>query len=601
MQNRMEKIFIILLSLVLFLALIPCVAQQPAGASAAPSMAAGENLAIEDRIAKNTPVVDVRIYGAKCDGATDDTAALQAAIAPGVLSGHKLIFPSGATCLVSAPLIFAGTLTRWDIDGMSMGTTIESRAVGLPIFEFATTSSRLTTIAWGWHIHNLAFKYTNAQTFGSNAYAISFGDGGATQSEYFNGEIDHILFWNGYRGISNWSSGGNFWGLNIHDIVGGAGLLGATIAYTSPATSGILRMKLLNIYSSQKAAEPVMNFNVPCYGCTAENIESNNGTNAIYTFGGWYGALMNLHIESNTCTVPGTFIINLPNSNVSLDGATDNANFVIKPGAGKNCYFIGANPPDGLVNVRGVIINATVSSGNLYAFEIGWAPAAGKSRWRIHDVTANVPIFKTTSALLTSAVVDEYEGSTDGATITREVFLNPPAYASASANHNSEPLSAIGAFWNGSGTAIDKWQCRNVMGAGSNPTSTFTCQHQSGGTSGEARVSFPNGIEAGTYRSNSNCAVNSASPAACGSASAGAFVVPAATTSYTVLTSAVTANSVILLTPRTYTANLPSSPTCVVPSVTSGYVVSAILAGTSFTVTLPSTAGKTCWNYTIMN
>lgn len=594
----MKKTFVVLLSLVSLLAVIPCIAQQPAGASAAPGKAAGENLAIEERISKDPPAVDVRTYGAKCDGATDDTLAIQSAFT--ALNGHKLIFPSGQKCIVSAPIVLTGVHVGWAIDGGSIGTTIESRAKGVPIIEFATGKE---TIDYDWSIRHLTLSYSAPQAPDTHAYAIAFGDGGPTSTQYFNGEIGNIRFENAFRGMSNWN-GGTIWGISIHDISaagGHEGLSGATLAIVAPAASASLRLRLWNIYSSQTASEPVIKFDVPCYGCTAENIESNNGTNTIYSFGGWYGVLMNLHIEANTCTVPGTFIINLPNSNVSVDGVTDNANFVIKPGAGKNCYFIGANPPDGLVDVRGVIINATVSSGNLYAFEIGWAPGAGKSRWRIHDVTANVPMFKTTSALLTSAVLDEYEGSTDGATITREVFLNPPAYASASANHNSEALSAIGAFWNGSGTAIDKWQCRNVMGVGSNPTSTFTCQHQSGGTSGAARVSFPDGIEAGSYRSNSNCAVNSASPAACGSASAGAFVIPAATTSYTVLTSAVTANSVILLTPRTYTANLPSSPTCVVPAVTSGYVVSAISAGKSFTVTLPSTAGKTCWNYTIMN
>jgi len=104
-----------------------------------------------------------------------------------------------------------------------------------------------------------------------------------------------------------------------------------------------------------------------------------------------------------------------------------------------------------------------------------------------------------------------------------------------------------------------------------------------------------------SYLTSSNCAVNSASPAACGAAAAGAFVIPTTTTSYTVNTTAVTPNSIIILTPRTYTGNLPSAPTCVVPTITAEPVVSAISAGVSFTITETSTTGQTCWNYWVVN
>jgi hypothetical protein len=98
-----------------------------------------------------------------------------------------------------------------------------------------------------------------------------------------------------------------------------------------------------------------------------------------------------------------------------------------------------------------------------------------------------------------------------------------------------------------------------------------------------------------------NCAVNSVSPAACGSAASGAFVIPTATVTYTVNTTAVTVNSVIILTPRTYATGLPSTPTCVTPLLTTDPVVSAIVAGASFSVALPSTTGQTCWNYFVIN
>lgn len=98
-----------------------------------------------------------------------------------------------------------------------------------------------------------------------------------------------------------------------------------------------------------------------------------------------------------------------------------------------------------------------------------------------------------------------------------------------------------------------------------------------------------------------NCAVNSASPATCGSAASGAFVVPTTTTTYTVNTTAITSNSTVFIQPRTYVGNLPSSPTCVVPAITTEPVVNAIVAGTSFTINIASTTGQTCWNYWIVN
>ena len=95
-----------------------------------------------------------------------------------------------------------------------------------------------------------------------------------------------------------------------------------------------------------------------------------------------------------------------------------------------------------------------------------------------------------------------------------------------------------------------------------------------------------------------NCQVNTVSPAACGNAWVGSFVVPTTTTTYTVNTTEVTANSVIAIEARTFAGNLPSTPTCVAPA-SSLYYVSAVTAGTSFTITLPSTSGTVCFSFRI--
>jgi hypothetical protein len=108
-------------------------------------------------------------------------------------------------------------------------------------------------------------------------------------------------------------------------------------------------------------------------------------------------------------------------------------------------------------------------------------------------------------------------------------------------------------------------------------------------------------LSSNTYSTATNCAVNSVSPAACGAAAAGAVVVPTLTTTYTVSTTAVTAASRIMLTPMSFAGNLPGTPTCVTPAVTAEATISAISAGVSFTMALPSTTGQSCWQYSIVN
>jgi hypothetical protein len=131
-------------------------------------------------------------------------------------------------------------------------------------------------------------------------------------------------------------------------------------------------------------------------------------------------------------------------------------------------------------------------------------------------------------------------------------------------------------------TSFGTWNFINI-GAGGAGTGAFTT------------------LTASTLNTTTNCAVNSASPAACGSAAAGAVVVPTTTTTYTVNTTRVTADSRIFLFPMSFAGNLPSAPTCVAPATTSVATISAITAATSFTFALPSTTGQTCWEYLIFN
>lgn len=131
-------------------------------------------------------------------------------------------------------------------------------------------------------------------------------------------------------------------------------------------------------------------------------------------------------------------------------------------------------------------------------------------------------------------------------------------------------------------------------------STTVTSLSQSG-ASGNGGISANGFWSATAYQTATNCAVNGVSPAACGSAASGVFAIPASQTSYTVNTTAVTANSRIILQPVTDNTGIPSAPTCADPSFTASTAISSRVAGTSFSVALTSNAGITCYNYWIVN
>jgi hypothetical protein len=145
------------------------------------------------------------------------------------------------------------------------------------------------------------------------------------------------------------------------------------------------------------------------------------------------------------------------------------------------------------------------------------------------------------------------------------------------------------------GNAVFNWYTNTVPTLSMNLTATALTM----GTG--VNIVTPGNESAATHSTATNCAINSASPGACASAAAGAFVIPTLTATYTVNTTAVTTHSRIFLTPITFAADLPSTPTCVIPLVTTPWSVSAIVASTSFTVTLTSTTGQTCFYYSIVD
>jgi len=105
-------------------------------------------------------------------------------------------------------------------------------------------------------------------------------------------------------------------------------------------------------------------------------------------------------------------------------------------------------------------------------------------------------------------------------------------------------------------------------------------------------------VSSGTYVTTNNCS-SSASPAVCGSAAAGSFVLPAAATTITVNTTAVTANSQIIVI-NDDSLGTKLSVTC--NTALDQVFVSARVAATSFTITgTAPVTNPNCYSYLIIN
>lgn len=93
-----------------------------------------------------SPVVDVRSYGAKCDGSTDDSAAFNAALA----TGQDVIVPIG-TCVVLHPIYIGGarlegtsptgSVIKWNNASVSFPSTIASANLSANVATITTSAA----------------------------------------------------------------------------------------------------------------------------------------------------------------------------------------------------------------------------------------------------------------------------------------------------------------------------------------------------------------------------------------------------------------------------------------------------------------------------
>lgn len=117
-----------------------------------------------------------------------------------------------------------------------------------------------------------------------------------------------------------------------------------------------------------------------------------------------------------------------------------------------------------------------------------------------------------------------------------------------------------------------------------------------------ALKSFTAGVNSNTYATATHCA-NAAAPAVCGSAAAGAIVIPAGSTTVTVNTSAVTALSTITLTADDSVTIASTTCNSTLATLVGGMAITGRTSGTSFTITYNGTiiTNPLCITYNIVN
>jgi hypothetical protein len=109
-------------------------------------------------------------------------------------------------------------------------------------------------------------------------------------------------------------------------------------------------------------------------------------------------------------------------------------------------------------------------------------------------------VLKTASGVTLMTIdnvsLDNLAAAISSLSMTGNLTMQQPTAATAGANQSSSTYSLQGTYWNGAASATDTWQFQNVIGAGTNPTSTLTLTHS--GSSGAVTID----LSAATLKAN---------------------------------------------------------------------------------------------------
>ena len=210
---------------------------------------AGLNAALDDI---DYPYIDVRAYGAKVDGATDDTAEIQAAIDAGVADGSVVVFPPGGA-IITAPL----TITK-------RVTLRGSSQYGSRITAVGCSGIQVAAGVTNFRMENIEVAAAVRHTTTPNAY-IGIDVAGSTGSRPFNHLYRDVYvdgFQTGFRSTYLWGTnfdnfrtnhchiGMDLYGLTVNNFMSGCSIL-----YPTPGVVGTRGIRFAGAESPTDATD----------------------------------------------------------------------------------------------------------------------------------------------------------------------------------------------------------------------------------------------------------------------------------------------------------------------------------------------------------
>lgn len=433
-----------------------------------------------------------------------------------------------------------------------------------------------------------AFLTNNTQASGGQNLFFGFGNGLSLTTGSFN-------MGGGFGAGEALTSGGN------NTLLGWSA---ASLATTSAGVTGIGADVFQNLTTGS---------NNTCAGTQSGKLLTTGGNNTCMGFGALDAATT---AAANTALGYGSLssITTGPN-NIGIGSGAGQSNNVAANVVtiGVNDIMIGTNTGQSVTSATAttgaIAIGSSALFGGSGAVEIGNGTCATANTFCYQGfqflTSTGAGTFSnlSTTGSITSAVNGTFSGTVIAGTFATSGSnaLNASGTATSGGNFSSGTQQFNGSYWNGSAASVDTWQWQNVIGSGTNPTSTLLLTHPTG-TSGGSTITVDVPLLATKFGSQ-NCA-SSTTPAVCGSNSVGSITMPVGATTIVVDTSAITAISQIFIQPDT-SINL-SSITCntTATQFAGPYYISARTIGTSFTITSLGTApavNPACLSFNIIN
>ena len=310
---------------------------------------------------------NVRDFGAKGDGVTDDTLAIQNAVTKACNEGQLLIFPqaeAGKYYKISNQIVIPWNTHDWAIRGAPHRARILQVGNNLPFLHFDSFKNDTPGLTNGsFDVSNFSVTWeTNQPVSNTHSAILEFNDGG-----YADAVLENLENVNGCRCITHQFPGDtagrrlNLWGVIIRHLYNAYAASGAAIYLRNTVTEGLPNILIQHVYSVQAhAGEELIhlagagaitidcveqnfgsftpglrawagsgNITISNWRCEEYTWSDNGSENAYFVFHGSGDQITEYHIsnfEMRFCTVNlanDKFLIKANGSRVRLNGLLD--------------------------------------------------------------------------------------------------------------------------------------------------------------------------------------------------------------------------------------------------------------------------------------